>query len=368
MNKINIKIYKLKEFPQNKVIINQSDEIRRIFIDGNEPKEIYQNLLKEIRLAYGFSHDYTLKLYWRDEEDDLVILSNDKEFQTAYNISNGCVRIYFIESNKQQNDYYPIAEFNDFKIEINKIIQKHPGVTCDGCRGPIVGIRYMCKHCEDYDLCENCIKRGVHQIHFPLILRASIYGFEICDDCDQEITDNKNSCKDCIVQKLPQMIKENKNSKIKYSNYIICDECKIRNHSNHSVLAESIKDIIISNRKILNEIRLKKSKNEEIKIHFGINCVACRRDGVSLRSVSFKTEDWFVCESCFVNGFYINRVKFILLSNEEAQHKRELQSTMNTLKLLDLKMKHDNNLMTIRHFQNINDSNNINMLLNRVNL
>jgi hypothetical protein len=356
MNKISIKIYKLKEFPQNKVITNQSDEIRRIFIDGNETKEIYQNLLEKIRLAYGFSHDFALKLYWKDEEDDLVVLSNDIEFQTAYNISNGSVRIYFIESNRQQNDYYPIAEYNDFKIEINKSIQKHPGVTCDGCRGLIVGIRYMCKHCEDYDLCENCTKRGVHQIHYPLILLASIYGFPICVDCGKEITDNKNSCKDCIVQKLPQMIKEIKNSKITYHNYLICDECKIRNHSDHSVLAESIRDIIISNRKILNEIRLKKSKHEDIKIHFGINCVACRRDGVSLRSVSFKTEDWFVCESCFVDGFCLNMVKFILLTNEEAQNKRELQSTWNRLKLLDLKMQHDNFIMTQKNFHNINDS------------
>ncbi len=86
------------------------------------------------------------------------------------------------------------------------------------------------------------------------------------------------------------MIKENKNSKIIYSNYIICDECKIRNHYDHSVLAESFKDIIISNKKILNEIRLKKSKNEDIKIHFDINCVACKREGVSLRSVNYNLQ------------------------------------------------------------------------------
>jgi len=61
MNKIRVKIYKLKEFPQNKVITNQSDEIRRIFIEGSiiegdiiELKQIYQKLLKEIRLAYNF--------------------------------------------------------------------------------------------------------------------------------------------------------------------------------------------------------------------------------------------------------------------------------------------------------------------------
>jgi len=360
MNKISVKIYKLKEFPQNKVKTNQSDEIRRIFIEGNELKQIYQKLLKEIRLAYNFSHDYALKLYWRDEDDDLVVLSNDKEFETAYNISNGSVRIYFIESNKQQNDYYPMAVYNDFKIEINKSIQKHPGVTCDGCKRPVVGIRYMCKHCEDYDLCENCKKRGVHHSHFPPIPVASAYGFDICLDCNKEITDNKNSCKDCIDQKLPQMNQEIKNSKVKYDSYIICDECKIRNHSNHSVLVESVKDIIISNKKILNEIRLKKSKNEETKMHFGFNCIGCEREGISLRSVSFKRADWFICESCFVDGFATNMSKFILLTDEEAQHKRskqlEIQSTINALKLQNLQVQHDYNMMRSLSMQSVQNS------------
>ncbi|KAJ2491675.1 hypothetical protein IWW37_002125 [Coemansia sp. RSA 2050] len=32
----------------------------------------------------------------------------------------------------------------------------HPNVVCDGCDFPIVGVRYKCGNCLDYDLCESC--------------------------------------------------------------------------------------------------------------------------------------------------------------------------------------------------------------------
>ena len=156
------------------------------------------------------------------------------------------------------------------------------------------------------------------------------------------------------------MNQEIKNSKVKYNNYIICDECKIRNHSNHSVLVESVKDTIISNKKILNEIQLKKSKNEETKMHFGINCIGCGREGISLRSVSFKGADWFICESCFVDGFATNVLKFILLTDEEAQHKRskqlEIQSAIDALNLQKLKIQHDHNILRLQSMQSMQNS------------
>jgi hypothetical protein len=38
----------------------------------------------------------------------------------------------------------------------------HEGFLCDGCKGPIYGIRYRCTKCGNYDLCELCEKKGVH--------------------------------------------------------------------------------------------------------------------------------------------------------------------------------------------------------------
>jgi len=46
----------------------------------------------------------------------------------------------------------------------------HEGVICDGCStSPIVGIRWKCSVCPDYDLCEACETKGVHDASHPLL-------------------------------------------------------------------------------------------------------------------------------------------------------------------------------------------------------
>merc|ERR1719250_575206 len=41
----------------------------------------------------------------------------------------------------------------------------HPGVLCDGCDGAVVGYRYKCLTCPDYDLCAVCEMEGKHSNH-----------------------------------------------------------------------------------------------------------------------------------------------------------------------------------------------------------
>merc|ERR1712107_599122 len=43
--------------------------------------------------------------------------------------------------------------------------EEHFGVTCDGCQGPVVGFRYKCVKCPDYDLCAKCEGKGFHTGH-----------------------------------------------------------------------------------------------------------------------------------------------------------------------------------------------------------
>lgn len=38
----------------------------------------------------------------------------------------------------------------------NEVI--HEGIECDGClQLPIIGVRYKCKNCADFDLCSKCM-------------------------------------------------------------------------------------------------------------------------------------------------------------------------------------------------------------------
>lgn len=51
----------------------------------------------------------------------------------------------------------------------------HPLVACDVCDRPIIGVRYKCGFCRDYDLCATCEKRGA-DVHDPshVLLKMSL--------------------------------------------------------------------------------------------------------------------------------------------------------------------------------------------------
>jgi hypothetical protein len=52
---------------------------------------------------------------------------------------------------------------------------EHRGVCCDGCgMHPIVGVRYKCMNCPDFDLCEGCEAQGVHDHHVFLKLKQPL--------------------------------------------------------------------------------------------------------------------------------------------------------------------------------------------------
>jgi sequestosome 1 len=49
----------------------------------------------------------------------------------------------------------------------------HQGVECDGCQvSPIVGHRYKCSVCQDFDFCSNCEEKIDHLHPFLKIKNA----------------------------------------------------------------------------------------------------------------------------------------------------------------------------------------------------
>jgi len=65
-------------------------------------------------------------------------------------------------------------KINNENSTISNVV--HSRITCDGCgKFPIVGIRYKCSVCPDFDFCETCEKNKTHP-HLFLRIKENIQG------------------------------------------------------------------------------------------------------------------------------------------------------------------------------------------------
>jgi len=60
----------------------------------------------------------------------------------------------------------------------------HPNVICDGCEKPLVGHRFKCLVCDDYDLCRVCESAGCHPEHnmMRVVRPEHTYAFKDVND------------------------------------------------------------------------------------------------------------------------------------------------------------------------------------------
>ena len=71
-----------------------------------------------------------------------------------------------------------LSNEEDKKEKNEKLV--HPNIICDGCeKRPLVGKRYKCKVCKDFDFCEECYEKNkaIHKHEFTLINKAEFPKF-----------------------------------------------------------------------------------------------------------------------------------------------------------------------------------------------
>jgi len=143
----------------------EQPEIRRFGIDADVPTN-YSYLIGKIHTVFPGLANKKYTLGWRDGENDLIIFSSDDELTEALGyVSDGVFKIYIDE--KQDEPCGPPPPFQEESRcrRGGGRAGLHRHVVCDGCQGPVVGVRYKCEVCPDYDLCEGCKTKGIHSEH-----------------------------------------------------------------------------------------------------------------------------------------------------------------------------------------------------------
>merc|ERR1712168_1593920 len=96
---------------------------------------------------------------WTDEDGDNVTIGNDEELIIALTEMPGPLYKINVVVKKAEKRNAPVNEAVGGEAESEQAV--HYGVTCDGCEmNPIIGNRYKCVVCDDYDLCGSCHAAG----------------------------------------------------------------------------------------------------------------------------------------------------------------------------------------------------------------
>ncbi|KAG9465340.1 hypothetical protein GDO78_018488 [Eleutherodactylus coqui] len=109
------------------------------------------------------------QMFYRDEEGDLVAFSTDEELNMGVEmINDGGFRLYIKEKRECKREHRVHCASENTPNVV------HPNVTCDGCEGPVVGNRFKCLICPDYDLCSTCETKGIHKEHNMIMFPTPI--------------------------------------------------------------------------------------------------------------------------------------------------------------------------------------------------
>lgn len=203
--------------------MSQPKQLSLKLVRGEEIRKLpsvpssFQQLKAILRDLYG-SPDFVLK--YRDEEGDLITVATDQELKEAQESASGPSLKLLLTPLQPSPEAIPRPEgclakgksqfFRDLvRSHVAATVgfpapAVHPNVTCDGCgQFPLVGVRYKCNVCPNFDYCEACKNTNNHGHGFMSInepVPEVMPTLEVTLDCG----DIKRSLKDIFSPKRRQ--------------------------------------------------------------------------------------------------------------------------------------------------------------------
>lgn len=212
---------------------------------------------------------------------------------------------------KPKNEkFMPSEKFNTINTSNgNEKKEIHFGFICDGCQmHPIIGKRYKCKDCRDFDFCENCYEKNqkTHGHEFKLVEKSIFkpitriqkpwvsrekeihFGF-ICDGCQMNpIVGKRYKCDTC-------------------KDFDFCEKCYEKNKESHGHKFNQI------------ENPLKKFEIKEKKeIHHFVICDGCKNGPIIGKRYKCKgCQNFDYCEKCYEKNKLTHGHEFNLIEKPE---------------------------------------------------
>ncbi|XP_078477988.1 LOW QUALITY PROTEIN: sequestosome-1-like [Lampetra planeri] len=139
-------------------------EIRRFAVDMDVSCS-FEYLSRKTAGVFSNLTNSTFSLYYKDEDGDLVAFSSDDELMMGLGCMKDSTFRLYIKEKKEPRREFPLHAFPPFGAPRAPPPVLHPNVTCDGCDSAVVGTRFKCSVCPNYDLCSACQARGMHTEH-----------------------------------------------------------------------------------------------------------------------------------------------------------------------------------------------------------
>lgn len=148
-------------------------EIRLLKLD----QQSFENLPTTLPKLFKTPLPEQFSLHFLDESNDFITLSSYEDLEFLCKSSKNPLKIFIKQSStppflQKKRSFEEISEESKEKAPKPENFQENSGKTvflgveCDGCHmKPVVGVRYKCLQCENFDLCENCEEKGEHSQH-----------------------------------------------------------------------------------------------------------------------------------------------------------------------------------------------------------